>query len=268
MSFSDMTYSVKGYTCFYTEGSRLITFLDDKFRSFIDDSDYDEFHIPALIDGDVLEKCGYFASFPHHLTVAAFIRSECYEDVINERIVKNEYLETSNKYFTPAACLHIYPMLDGNEQMHNKIITTKARVYRFEEEKFKDLTRLWDFTVREIVFVGDREYVENMLRVIRGKALVFAESISRDARLASASDCFYPSKKNIIQSRIQKVNSLKLELTIPIRDEKVAIASFNFHGTHFSRPFNFDNKGQIVTGCVGFGLERWFAACLEHGYKI
>lgn len=32
--------------------------------------------------------------------------------------------------------------------------------------------------------------------------------------------------------------------------------TINFHGNHFSAKFNFEGDRNIVTGCVGFGLER------------
>ena len=56
----------------------------------------------------------------------------------------------------------------------------------------------------------------------------------------------------------------KYELRIPIKDRDVSIASFNFHGHHFSIPFKFDNSRKNVSGCVGFGIERWVAACKEY----
>lgn len=268
MCFCNMAYSADDYVCFYSDGTRLMQSLDNKFKSFISGLDYKEYHIPAIIDGEVLRKCDYFSSFPHHLTVAAFVRKECCDDVIAKKTVNKEHLETADKYLTPAACLHIYPMLEGKKDIKNSVITTKARVYRFEEGRFKELTRLWDFTVREIVIIGEHRYVEELMTTIRDQAVDFAKKISVDSELTTASDSFYPTRQNIIKSKIQKVNSLKYELLIPIKDEKVAVASFNFHDTHFSKPFNFDNEGEIVTGCVGFGLERWVAACLDHKFNF
>jgi seryl-tRNA synthetase len=43
-------------------------------------------------------------------------------------MITNETAVLSNQYLTPAACLHIYPMLEG-EQIETKIVTTKAQVY-------------------------------------------------------------------------------------------------------------------------------------------
>lgn len=58
---------------------------------------------------------------------------------------------------------------------------------------------------------------------------------------------------------MQLVNKTKQELVASINGKEVALASFNFHGNHFSAKFNFEGDRNIVTGCVGFGLERWIS---------
>ena len=265
MCFCDKSYIRNGYACFYVSDNKLFAYLDNCFKGFIDNwEECEEYHIPAIIDGEVLEKCGYFKSFPQHLTAAAFIKPEFYGNVVANKKVNTEYIGVTNKYLTPAACLHVYPMLEGEECMANKVITTRARVYRYEGENFNGLTRLWDFTVRELVFVGDREYVSKMLEEIKVKALSFAQKITGQAKISAANDHFYPSKENMIKIKMQQVNPFKFELLIPIKGEEVAVASFNYHDTHFSKPFNFENNNKIVTGCIGFGLERWVAACKEY----
>lgn len=268
MCFEDLAYKADTYTCFYSNGNKILTYLDNKFIGLLEGYNYEEYHIPALIDGEVLDRCGYFESFPHHLTSAAFVKESCYKDVVSEKAVKKEHIEICNKYLTPAACLHIYPMFEGKKIKDNTIITTKARVYRYEAGRFEDLTRLWDFTVRELVFIGDSEFVKNELNNIKQEALKLALNITSDAKISRATDSFYPNKQNEIKSKIQKVNALKSELLIPIKGKDVAVASFNFHEFHFSKPFYFDNDNKIVTGCVGFGLERWVAACIEYEFKI
>lgn len=267
MCSDNLFYHSEGYACFSGDTFKLMNHLDQTFKSLINDFDYEEYHIPALIDGSVLEKCGYFSSFPQHLTVAAYTDEKYFESIVNEKKVSSEYLRSSHKYLTPAACLHIYPMLEDSLP-ENKVITTKARVYRYEGARFTTLTRLWDFTVREIVFVGTPEFVQEKLNILKERVLAFAQKITASARINNASDHFFNSQENKIKSKIQKVNSLKFELTVPIKDIDVALASFNSHHTHFSRPFQFDQEGQIVTACVGFGLERWIAACLEHQYNF
>lgn len=59
---------------------------------------------------------------------------------------------------------------------------------------------------------------------------------------------------------IQLNERSKYELKLYYNDEKaLAAASFNLHGTAFTKPFNIKirNVNYPVTGCIGFGIERW-----------
>ncbi|HML89648.1 MAG TPA: hypothetical protein PKA28_14485 [Methylomusa anaerophila] len=256
------------YLCFSSDSTKTLNFIDDYFKNWILAQGGQEYHVPALINRNVLEKCGYFSSFPQHLTVAGFVKPEFYPNVATDSEVKDEYIAMKEQYLTPAACLHIYPMLEGDNIKENTAITTLARVYRYEHGNFDGITRLWDFTVREIVFVGASDYVLRQLEKTKQLALEFTQKLGLSADIIEANDQFYPSQKNIIKAKLQKANSLKHELSLQIKEKQVAIASFNFHDTHFSKAFNFDDGGKIVTGCVGFGLERWLAVINENNIHL
>jgi seryl-tRNA synthetase len=263
MCFDSGIYSVDGYACFYSDAYNTFSKIDDAIQNLLEDEEYHEVHIPSLIDGDILRKSGYFTSFPHQLTVAGVANEAYFEEVISKKKIEGNHLLTHDKYFAPAACLHLYPMLEKVKPA-NGIYTVKGRVYRFEGHKFKDITRLWDFTVREIIVVGEQDYVTDKITNIQNKTLELARKVFEEAAFIGAADPFFQSKENIVKSKLQVANSLKLELSIPIKGDNVAVASINHHRNHFSEPFAFDQDGKIVTACVGFGLERWLAACLEH----
>ncbi|MCL2591919.1 MAG: hypothetical protein FWD82_01015 [Defluviitaleaceae bacterium] len=251
------------YLSLKEEEARILNSLDLYFRELAMQIGAVEFHIPSLIDYHVLEKCGYFSSFPNQLILAARANPDMYKNVIDEKKIAYESALISNKYFTPSACLHVYQMLE-NEDLESKVVTAKARVYRYEEDNADGVTRLWDFTVREIVFFGKNNYVSEILNHMKQKTVDYATYIGLPLKIITASDNFYPNKKNELKKRMQAANALKFEAVVPINGNDVALASFNFHNTHFSKPFNFDKNGQIVTGCVGFGLERWLAALNEY----
>ena len=64
---------------------------------------------------------------------------------------------------------------------------------------------------------------------------------------------------------IQLLDNSKYELRLNLSsDKQISTASFNLHGTAFTYPFNIGVSGveEAVTGCVGFGLERWVIAFL------
>ncbi|WP_370749224.1 hypothetical protein [Eubacterium sp.] len=264
MEFSDDFYVKQGYVCYFDKYEKVYNDLDAVFKGFLDGKKYNNFYVPAMIDGDVLQKCGYFESFPDQISAVACVKDDSIEEIMSGKELDTTRVELRNKYLTPSACLHIYPMLCGKKIVDNEIITTKARVYRCEKSGFEELTRLWDFSVREIVFVGTEEFVKENLEDMKNKAFKMAKKISSDVMLEVAHDPFYKGHRNQIKAMLQTKNEQKYELRIPIGDRDVSVASFNFHGHHFSVPFNFDDERKIVSGCVGFGIERWVAACKEY----
>lgn len=263
----NLSGKMKSYICYDEIDTHVLNTIDDTFRVEAINRSAVEYHIPAMIDKEVLDKCGYFSSFPHHLTAAAHAKQEAYKEITIDKVLSTNTAIISEQYFTPAACLHIYPMLE-NQSIDRKVITTKARVYRYEDARFDGHKRLWDFTVREIIFIGSPSFVAESLDDMKKCALNYASSINLSMSIVSANDNFYPTKKNAIKQRLQLSNSLKYELTVDVDGQPLAISSFNYHDTHFSRPFNFDNNGEIVTGCVGFGLERWVSAIKYYGINL
>ena len=259
--FSDYFKNENGVV-FGGEATQMFNSIDECFKQWALSNGAEEYRIPALIDGSILEKCGYFETFPQHLTALATFDASYIENNKNNHNDSSDFC-FHDKYLTPAACIHIYPTLKGGDFSKGKTITTLARVYRYEEGKFEDLTRIWDFTVREIVFIGSNEYVQQSLKDCSKFAVECIEKLCIPYQLNEACDYFYPTTKNRLKQRVQLANAKKQELVTSINDKEVAIASFNQHDFHFSLPFDFSNNGQIVTGCVGFGLERWMAA-LEH----
>ena len=157
------------YICYKNEEASILKYIDSHFEDIALSLGAEIFHIPALIESSVLQKCGYFRSFPHHLTLASYYDPLAYEEIANSGDLKPSQFRNSNLYFTPAACLHCYPMLE-NETIDKKVLTTRARVYRYENNRFNGKTRIWDFTVREIVFVGTPEFVNNGLKKMKKHA--------------------------------------------------------------------------------------------------
>jgi len=246
------------YTSFQCKKSKSIKKLDIDFLQMLEDYKVNEWVIPSLIDGNILKKCGYFSSFPNQLTKVGFIKRNCLQNISNNQhdLHCNDFDNTTNTYLTPAACLHIYPEVEQNP-IKNEIITTLARVYRYEDGYFKSMERQWDFTVREFVAIGNIKYVKTFLADLELKLLNYALNIFDNVLILESNDFFYPTKQNKLKERYQLNNNLKRELVACIGNEKLAITSFNYHEFHFSKEFNFDNNENIVTGCIGCGLERW-----------
>jgi len=251
---SDLSYAVLD-----ERKTQFLKQVDEYFRNVTLTMGAEEIHIPSLLNLDVLRRCGYLESFPHHLTIPTYLKKAEFDRSDKNVEIDNSRIEVSDRCLTPAACLHIYPYLEG-KKIRDKIITTRASVYRHEDEAYDEKVRLWNFHVREIVFVGSRQFVKGKLEEFSAISLSYAKKIGVDAHLIDAHDNFHPTKRNDIKKRLQEQNFVKKELSVSIRGNNAAIASFNYHDTHFSAPFNFSENSRIVTGCVGFGLERWVAA--------
>lgn len=254
----------KDYACFRKKGSELYSKLDKKFLKMIETFEYEEFRVPSLINGTYLERCGYFESFPNQLNLVGAIDEKYIPQIMNGDVIDKSCIKLDNQFLNPAACLPIYPLFENQEIDKNMTITTLAEVYRYEETSISDLRRLRNFSVREIVFIGEKKFVINSLNKVKEVAYLFAKEICENAYIEIAHDNFFRTRKNLIKSRIQQVNSLKHELCIPIDGQEVAVSSFNFHNDHFSKTYNFKGDKDIVTGCVGFGMERWISACLNN----
>lgn len=234
----------KEYICFIGEQAQAIKRIDNDIYKLIEKMNPADIHIPAIINKNVLEKIGYFDSFPHQIIG------------IKPLIEQNKY---DNMLLTPSACLHFYPMF-GEQQIDNGIFTTRARVYRNEDKETDGQTRLIDFTVREIVVVGTADDVMSKLNIIGSLIVEYGNSIGLNIKLEAASDPFYPSRENTIKKKLQLVNKQKMEMIINVNGEKLSIGSINYHGFHFSKTFQFDKNNTIVTGCIGVGLERWISS--------
>lgn len=249
----------QGYSCLYAAEAEALMRCDALVRGCVSGVVPEEWHVSSLIDEDDLVRCGFINAFPSQLTVAAVVSPASFPRVVETRQIADRDLSHRRKHLTPAACLNVYPMLAMLRPEEDCAITTLTSVFRHEEEGFQDLTRMWEFKVREFVFAGDRRFVTDMLERAVEAATDLARRLRLDPRVENASDHFYPSHENTVRQKMQLQLAFKRELLVQAAGQSLALASFNFHGTHFSARYGFDNGNRLVTGCVGFGLHRWLA---------
>jgi len=198
--------------------------------------------VPSTIDSGTIHKMGYLQSFNEHITKATPPNKKQDEDF----------------YLIPAACVPLYAHLAPKEMHDNKCYTFNVPVYRWENGR-RDKYRYWEFSVREIVFVGSEDYVKECLDAMTNKIVDYAAEKEIKVIVEHASD-YFTGKEEEIQTlkRLQKVAKLKREILWKSdQNETVALASVNNHLTHFSRMYGWDEGGSIISGCTGFGLERW-----------
>jgi seryl-tRNA synthetase len=239
-------------------------------------------HFPAMIDADTLHKCGYFDSHPNAVTFLGNVVEDF--DAIEEfrranscsegaHIPGQDHIHIDGMCLNPAACFPCYPTLKGKVYETGECFTWMGRVFRYESRNINGLDRLYEFNVRELVFVGTEDYV----RQCRTKALPIIEELASlidiDCQVQTATDPFFATV-SAAKKFWQAAQEVKNEIKIPAlsADGKVkmlACGSVNLHGNFFGKRFGFNcaNGEPAQTGCVGLGIERWvLAAFTQHGF--
>jgi seryl-tRNA synthetase len=235
---------------------------------------------PALIGVDVLDRCGYLRSFPHSLTLASHLR----EDLGAIRRFASEYrvadgvlappaesVAAPKCLLAPTICFHHYTHLRDRRLDTPQTITAVGHCFRYESGNMATLERLWDFTMREVVFVGPQEYVLAQ----RDSSIRMTDELLQEwglgYEISTATDPFFIEQYSS-QTAFQASFELKFEIRadLPYTPGKTAaIGSFNFHQDFFGRSLQITDAGSgdpVFTGCVGFGLERVAWAFLaQHG---
>jgi hypothetical protein len=132
---------------------------------------------PAMIKAELLARCGYFEMHPN---AVSFI-SHAVEDFDEletfrranfgqaELVVPRHNSFAQPKYcLNPAACFPSYEALEGRQIPETgTVLTWRGRVFRYESRNTTGLDRLWEFNVRELVFIGSNQFVLDC----RGRAM-------------------------------------------------------------------------------------------------
>ena len=229
----------------------------------------DEWRVPAALPLAVLERSGYFASFPHWLTLASHLTDD---ERALERIASSatpardaaSASEPASAALPPAVCYHVYAALSGHSVHETMLVTAQGTCWRHEGDRHSALERGWAFTMREIVCIGtEAECVR-----FRDRGIEAARSLAREleieGRFEAAEDPFFaPTSRG--RALLQRIKGLKQELRLSIGDdETVAAASFNLHERYFGEAFDIrlPDGSPAYSACVAFGLERWLLASL------
>ncbi|SHE11411.1 Amino acid--[acyl-carrier-protein] ligase 1 [Chlamydia abortus] len=234
---------------------------------------------PAVIHCDTLNKTNHFTSFPEHIHFLTHLREdldviEGFSQSVREAggwkqdapLALDANMPKPRFAMNPSTCYHCYEGLQGETiEGDGLAVTAISKCHRFESRNHTDFGRLLDFSMREIVFVGKPDYVkENRL-----KSLEYIQDLARewevDSYLEVANDPFFTNDFQV-KASFQRNQEMKYELrlTIPYLNKSIACSSVNFHSNTFGSAFNIKvGKRNAVTGCVGFGIERWVFAFLS-----
>ena len=235
----------------------------------------------SLVPSDWLRRAGYFGSFAHSVTFAVHLKED-FEAI--ERFGKrhrqgqNPTFEDASELappehcLSPAVCYHTYGALMGQHLSAGaaSAFTGHGRCFRYESKNLTGLDRLWEFSMREIVWLGDREAVLGARDRAIDAVWRLVDLLDLSARLETACDPFFASDFPSLRF-FQLANELKYELKVDVAPgESIACASFNYHERFFGTRFGITAAdGEAAhTGCAAFGLERLLYACYcQHGLE-
>lgn len=243
----------------------------------------EEREFPALIDSDLLWRCGYFDSHPNAVCFVGHVVEDF--DAIESfrasnagsecaQLPAHEHVNIPGMCLNPAACFPSYPTLKGRDfAQGGYAMTWRGRVFRFESRNVAGLDRMWEFNVREIVFAGGDDYVTDSRRKALPLIEQLAQGLDLDCSIETAADPFFATVA-AAKTFWQRAQEVKNEILLPVglrpdgTMRRMACGSINLHGRFFGDRFEFSAEGQPAsTACVGLGIERWvLAAFTQHGF--
>lgn len=264
--------------------TRLLDALDRKIEAIAKDGHgAAPYRYPTLIPTSSLHRGGYLDSFPQFLLTASRLHSDVdtYRDFLVDLEVAEDpegaapellarHGEHSGMCLPPTMCFHTYHQLSQSQLDHDEAaFTARGKSFRFESRYSRSLERLWDFTIREIVFFGDEETVVGHRQRFMDATCAWVTELGLAAHLEVASDPFFCNDKTPERVLAQRLMALKYELRMPAEGGRtISVGSFNVHGSSFGSTFNIrlPDTSTAHSSCVGFGLERLaFAFLCKHG---
>lgn len=217
-----------------------------RFLQMAADAGAEEYRFGSAILRETLARAGYLEAFPDGATTIA---------------------DEGNGHgycLSPAVCYHAYEQLAGRRFVRPVTLTAESSCFRAADRQAGGAGRLWEFTMREVVFVGEPEWVAARRDEWMPRVGDFAASLGLDGSLEPATDLFFGDAGRG-KRLLQQVKGLKYELRLGAGTAALPVASFNLHETFFGRRFamTLESGADAHSACVAFGVERWVLAYLE-----
>ena len=244
---SDFSISDDGLLSPGAAGSRLLHALHSRFREMALAAGAEERQFPTVIAEEILDRSEYFQSFPE------------FASAVSSPNKKGRY------FLSPAVCYHCYELFMNSALAGDTLLTCQGRCFRAESANG---SHLWEFTMREIVFLGSDGFVRVQCDAWKQRITSWAEQLGLIVKLAPATDPFFVAETRG-KKLLQQIKELKYELTAPgLSGTDVPVASFNLHERFFTSRFEvtLTDGEPAYSGCAAFGIERWCMALIaRHG---
>jgi hypothetical protein len=149
-------------------------------------------------------------------------------------------------------------------------------VFRFESGNHSDLERLFEFTMHELVYVGPEDKANHHAATLKRLMELLLDNLDLSGGLVAANDMFIGISGATDQARMfaQLSTQAKIEMMAVHgleHTDRMAVASLNYHGTHFTKPLAIsekkdDHSHPAMSLCFGIGIERLaYALASQHG---
>jgi seryl-tRNA synthetase len=234
-----------------------------------------QYQYPTLISTATLQTAGYTTAFPHHLLFVTRLHNDLdvYRDIQNtytdapldERLLRS--CRNVDYCLPPTMCYHTFSQYSGRTVGSDgpQVVTALGKSFRFEAGYATTMERLWDFTIREIVFLGTRDEVLAMREQMMAMVFDFLQELGLSGHCEVSNDPFFGSADTSDRIVSQRMMELKYELRLPVGTGRtVSVGSFNFHNDLFGQAFGIEHSegGPVYSACAGFGMERLVYAFL------
>lgn len=255
--------------------SRLLAYFDAEFQRIGAAVGAMPYQFPTLIEIQKLARCDYFGSFSQSVSFVMHLTPDV--DVIEDFSGRMKqaggavdpacgHLAATQYMLSPAVCFHLYAQLADRPLGHQPVTAmAQGKCFRYESGNLGGLERLWDFTMREVMFVGGRDEVETLRRRSIDLFVELMDRIGLQYWIETATDPFFIGDY-AARAAFQSALELKYEirLALPYKGTSLAAGSFNYHQDFFGRAFHIGliDGGLAHTGCTAMGLERWVLAFL------
>lgn len=145
--------------------------LDERFAAIVRELGGRQRRYPTLIGTQTLHRCGYFSSFPQFVMFVTRLHTDSNEyrkfaeyaagrESIGDGLA--EHFGNADYCLPPTMCYHTFHEMEGTRlEGAGTVVSSRGKSFRHESRYHRTLERLWDFSIREIVFLGDREFVRS-----------------------------------------------------------------------------------------------------------
>lgn len=257
---------------------RMFRRLDESLRQFALAENAEEATYPVTISIPTLQKSKFFSHYPQFANFISVLEPDVEHIAAAAKKLSADSLDFLEHLKLPvcmcrsAGCLHSYPSYEGERFSEDRTVslTMVGRMFRNEGTNISGLERLHEYTMRELIFMGSRDFVRERLARCIDWCKAYLTDFELQGLIQTANDPFFAD--NLAALRLfQRSEQSKFEFRLinPFTGNSISVASVNMHGDHFSKAYDiqFTSGEYIQTGCFGVGFERLlFVTLAQYGY--